>query len=975
MRFPSEKFKDNLSQMDFYDPSVEDGNRSLRFVSELKNNKTLLPTEVFALEKADIFKADAVYLRHFSDGRAPIPQIYLYDNVDEKWTNEDLANIHKDLWSSCLVPIFIVINKLTVSIFDSRKPVQIVGDNIVTKPLLDKLEFADKAVKAYSAKKFDNGLFWESQAAKGNFSLEKSAYRDLIDGLKSFLKITTIPKDIAHKLLVFSILIKYLEERGEGDDRLFAIDFFKEFDANNLCDVLRKQGKIVELFKKLRRHFNGKIFEWKDSEEEQLVAQANLNELADFLDADKDGIQLRFWRKYSFKYLPVELISSVYETLLGDSNDVVYTPDFLVNTLLDDDNCVPLSNYEQTEFKVIDVSCGSGIFLVSTFKRLVQRWRYKKLIETGKLIHPTADVMLSITKNNIFGVDIKEGAVRLTVFSLCLALCDELTPKEIWTELKFDDTFQTNFKHQNFFAFLNDAPKSHWDLVVGNPPFIELKTKSEEYKEILKLNTEIAQKVREAKKKKTIAYPQNQIALMFLDQVRHLVKDNGIICLIMPSAPLLYNNTMDFRKDFFSSHQVIQLLDFTNLDSTLFGKANVPTAAIYAQKTSNIDKKAVSHLTIRRTKASDEKLFFEVDSYDFHQVSQIDSKNDKHVWKCNLLGGGRLRNLIQRLSEYQSIGQYLEVKRKNNNWIFSEGYTIGNRKNPADFITNKQSLPSIAFNEFGINKEDIYTELEDKFEAPRIRALYEPPVLLIKENIGKLKIPTYFSDEYLTFKHEVIGVAAPDNERHHLYALYKSFDTHRLIQRTFIAGTSNRYLVGRATSILMQDIMNLPYPEDKEELELSYAENIICEDVLKYHIELLSKGNKAKANDKAETEHLNAFGDVFTTALNSIYEEPNKSFYLNSIQDLGQLYLCEFNYGQNTEGRQIPIGINDKGDDYLKSLINSKLSQNIRIKRVIKLYEKNKVYLIKPKALRYWLKSIALRDADEVFSDLLKAGY
>ena len=672
MTFTSEKFKDNLRQMDFYDPSVSEGFRSLRFVSEKENNN-LTPTEVFTLEKAEIFKADAVYFRYFSDGRAPIPQIYLYDNTNEKWQNDDLANIHRDLWSSCLIPMFIVINKITVSIFDSRKPVQIVGNSIASKPLI--LELADEALKAYSAKMFDNGLFWESQAAKGKFSIDKSAYRDLIDGLKSFLKTTNIPKDIAHKLLVFSILIKYLEERGEGDDRLFAIDFFKEFGANDLCGVLRKQGKIVELFQKLRKHFNGKIFEWKDSEEEALVGQIDLKELADFLDADKDGIQIRFWRKYTFKYLPVELISSVYETLLGDSNDVVYTPDFLVNTLLDDSNCIPLSNYQQTDFKVIDVSCGSGIFLVSAFKRFVKRWRYRQFKETGQLIHPTADVMLSIIKNNIFGVDIKEGAVRLTVFSLCLALCDEITPKEIWTELKFDDTFQTNFKHQNFFAFLNDAPKSHWDLVVGNPPFEELKTTSSEYKEIVRLNCEIESNLKNG------IYPRIHIALMFLDQAMKLVKEAGILCLIMPSAPLLYNNSLTFRKNFFTRFQVLQVLDFTNLD--IFRKVDVPTAAIYVQKTNNNPKQSITHLTARRTKVADEKLFFEVDSYDFHYISQIDALTDKHVWKCNLLGGGRLRHLVDRLSELRNIEKYIEEK----DWICGEGYIIGTKGKLASYIT------------------------------------------------------------------------------------------------------------------------------------------------------------------------------------------------------------------------------------------------------------------------------------------------
>ena len=964
MTFTSKKFKDNLRQMDFYDPSVSEGFRSLRFVSEKENNN-LKPTEVFTLEKAEIFKADAVYFRYFSDGRAPIPQIYLYDNTNEKLQNEDLANIHRDLWSSCLIPIFIVLNKTSVSIFDSRKPVQVSGNSISTTPL-ETLELADEALKAYSAKMFDNGLFWESEAAKGKFSIDKSAYRDLIDGLKSFLKTTTIPKDIAHKLLVFSILIKYLEERGEGDDRLFAIDFFKEFGANDLCGVLRKQGKIVELFQKLRKHFNGKIFEWKDLEEEALVGNIDLKELADFLDADKDGIQIRFWRKYTFKYLPVELISSVYETLLGDSNDVVYTPDFLVNTLLDDNNCIPLSNFQQTEFKVIDVSCGSGIFLVSAFKRFVQRWRYKQFIETGQLIHPTADTMLSIIKNNIFGVDIKEGAVRLTVFSLCLALCDELTPKEIWTELKFDDTFQTNFKHQNFFAFLNEAPKSHWDLVVGNPPFIELKTKSKEYQEILKLNEEVAEKA------KNKIYPQNQIALMFLDQVRHLVKDDGTICLIMPAAPLLYNNSTAFRNDFFPRHQVLQILDFTNLDSTLFGKADVPTAAIYVQKIPHNPKQSITHLTIRRTKATDEKLFFEVDSYDFHSVSQTDALTDKHVWKCNLLGGGRLKYLTDRFSVLRTIKQFVE----GNGWESGEGFIETTKKvEPADYISFKPFLPTKAFKESNIDLKQIKPLGEIRLHRKTNPKIFSAPHLLIKENIGKTKIPTFFSDDYLTFKDKIVGIAVPINDRNKLIEFNENFNEFRIINRFFITATSNQYLVGRATAILKQDIMNLPYPEDKEELELSYAENIICEDVLKYYVELLSKGDKAKVNNKAEVEDLNAFAEVFSTALNSIYEEPNKSFHLDNIQDLGQLYLCEFNYGENTEGGQISIQINEKGDDYLKSLVKSTINENINLTRIVKLYQKNKVFLLKPKALRYWLKSIALRDADEVFSDLLKAGY
>ncbi len=89
--------------------------------------------------------------------------------------------------------------------------------------------------------------------------------------------------------------------------------------------------------------------------------------------------------------------------------------------------------------------------MVAAFKRLAQRHRYAKFRETGELIHLKSDELLQIIKENIFGVDIEEDAVSLTVFSLCLALCDQLTPKEIWEELKFNETFQDNFKPKNSF--------------------------------------------------------------------------------------------------------------------------------------------------------------------------------------------------------------------------------------------------------------------------------------------------------------------------------------------------------------------------------------------------------------------------------------------------------------------------------------------------------------------------------------------
>ncbi len=970
-------FIKNLQRMDF-NPNDKEF-RSVVLVSE-KTDATLAFTQVLALDEAAKFGATAVYFRLFpeEENRSPIPQIYIYDNLQNQLSKEKLAKIHRDLWSNCRIPMFIVIGKTDAEIFDTRKPVEIddINNEITTNPI-DTVTIASNAVKAYSKKLFDNGIFWETDKAKKHFLKSKSAYKMLLTDLKrvreSFLKISGLPKETANKLLVYSILIKYLEERGNENAGLFAEGFFQQFGANSFCDVLRQQGQLVQLFEELSNKFNGKIFEFSDETEKTNVANADLKKLADFLDADVESQsgQGYLWRKYSFNYLPVELISSVYETFLNERSDAVYTPEFLVNTLVDES--MPQSDLDNLSVKTIDVSCGSGIFLVSVFKRLVQRHRYAKFKETGEKSLDSKK-LLEIIKDNIFGVDIEEDAVRLTVFSVCLALCDELKPQEIWKELKFNDTFQTNFKPKNFFDYLEgDKDKlGTFDLVIGNAPFVELsikKDKGEVYyfldkdKKEVNLNLEISQKL-DARKN---IFPQNQLALMFLDQSPHLLKENGLLCLIMPSAPLLYNNSAEFKKQFFTKYQVSQIWDFTNLDSVLF-EADVPTSAVFVKKEEHNEEKPITHVTIRRTKSVEQKIFFEIDKYDFHYISQQSAINNKHVWKCNLLGGGRINDLIDRFSEIDSIEDFVSDK----DWVYGEGYIVG-KGNSADYITDKPMIPTKFFNENGIDKSKVTSETAQTFLRPRNKKLYEPPHLLIKENIGNDKIPTYFSEEYLTFKHSIVGINAPLNERNQLFTLYKSFETNKDIYKFFIIGTSNVFAVSRATTILSQDIMNLPYSEDKEEMQLSFVEQILCDDVLNYQIELLSKGSKAKVNEDATIEEIRSYGEVYNKLLNSVYGKSGKSFYLKKIYNLNDFYITEFNYGENVV--EVEIEKRDEATEHIKSLAENAYSSNVSIIRVLKLYEKNKVYFVKPKALRYWLRSTAIKDADESFSDSIKAGY
>src|ERR1039458_7378868 len=86
----------------------------------------------------------------------------------------------------------------------------------------------------------------------------------------------------------------------------------------------------------------------------------------------------------------------------------------------------------QKRMRVLDPACGSGIFLVKAFQRLVYRWKLSHRRE-----EPTAGKLRNILENNLFGIDINAEAVRVASFSLYLAMCDEIDPKYYWTQVQF----------------------------------------------------------------------------------------------------------------------------------------------------------------------------------------------------------------------------------------------------------------------------------------------------------------------------------------------------------------------------------------------------------------------------------------------------------------------------------------------------------------------------------------------------------
>lgn len=979
MDIQSNEYISGLSQLEML--NADGYSFGLIHISQLEDSSVNYYQRL-SLEKAKKVGANAVYFRNFPDLNRPSkPQLYIFDFTA---CEEDIVEIHKNVWSSTEVRLYLVITKTEIKFYNSSKPVEQnkSGDLHITP--FETLRIAGDAIKKYkeySAKKFDNGSFWEE--TKYDFGYGETAYEKLISQLKitrdQFLDVIKLDKEIASKLLVLGILVKYLEERVDIDEngnetRVFTSDFFNQEKfgySSDFTETIRKGNEFtINLLDYLSNHFNGKIFYLTDNFKEQLRGK-DLTPLADFLSGVLDKNQFVFWRLYSFNYLPIELISSIYEMFLeaDNSTGVAYTPSYLVSFMIDE--CMPI-NQPKKDFKILDPACGSGIFLVSAYKRIIDWWRVSSYEKTGKWIVPgkeNLEELKKLLKESIYGIDIANEAVDLAIFSLSLTLCDILSPKVIWENLRFDN-LNENVVGSDFFDWYPKNIDKKFDLVIGNPPFIEYGTK----------DTKIINFISTLNLK--VSIPKYQSSLLFTVLCMNLVeKDKGLLSFILPSGPLLYNNSqkpINFRKWLFAEYNIPQIIDFTYLSNILFkNKGNEKNVAVSAFFLENKvpDTNPIYHITAKKLKTAKERQYFEIDHYDFHKVSKLDALDNAFVWKSNLLGGGRLPNLISKLSEHTTLETYLNIKRKYFGWAYGVGFKNGNKLDKLNIVFNKPHIPTDKFTENEIIDDKIIPLFkQDRFEATRTKEIYSPPLLLIKLSIGKKSIPIYYSDSYLTYKTEILGIHARVEDKNELLKIKERLANNDLY-RFYLIATSARAGVTKSTSpVYKQDLMKFPFPEDEKDIELTKFDKILIDDTLKYGLEYLGKDTNVKVLKTTSERELIGFGKIFCEVLNSLFETESKKYVQKSIYQTESFICTVFEYSNGMTFSKT-VKTENEIENHIAQLVYNKLGTSYRINRVVKVYDGDLIYLIKPKELRYWLQSIALRDADETIVDLYNAGY
>lgn len=898
---------------------------------------------------------DYIFFRRFNDGRSPQVGAYVVDNSRNDHTLEEIAELHRRVWLNGTAPLLYVEWPTQVDVlrcaagpefWDRRRGVTtyVAAESIQTASEVTRA-LDEMKIQRFSAFRLASGTFWDDPSNADWACADQSAHKMLlqaaIDADRALQKeATPAAQPIMRRLLLLFVFTKYLEDRG-----VFPDGWFDErvTGASSFIDVLRDGGVDVvqQMLSELKAKFNGDIFELPELE--VALSPDVLSEFVTLLEARTLRRQRYLWEQYSFRYIPVEVLSHLYQHFAQSGTGAIYTPPFVADLILD--QVMPYEKLSGSE-KVLDPTCGSGIFLVGAFRRLVHYWQ-----SLNNWDRPGVPRLKEILRKSIFGVEMLPEAAHVAALNLALAVCEALQPKVIWTHLKFDKLIGSNLFVGDFFENLDNlrnAVPAGFSCIVGNPPF---------YSEL----TPAAEQTRHVECK-LIPIPDGNIAYRVTEECMTLLASSARLCLLQPSGLLYNSKTRIFAAAFLRFHKVETVLDFVSIRN-LFESADTKAIALVVSRQKPRVDHQIRHMTFRRTKSVHERLGFELDHYDLHQIPQTVAETCPWVWKSNLLGGGRLVNLTAKIMEWPTLVDYLMKK----GWTHGEGFIVGKKSSDkkADWLHGMPFLPTEGLGEEGICVEQIDVVCATQFAAPRKIERYQAPMLLIGENASLFS--GVWLDGDLTFLDSIVSINAPRSDESRLVEFARKFQSQRDRLTVFCLLKSSKALVGKSTAILKRDIEQLPWPGDKGFQRLSWWEDLLLYDASEVYAPFIRVGHNAPAiTESVDLSKFQSYANTFVRLLGSVYSSLRADRC--GIAD-GMGYQA-FTFGKVSE-----LDWPNDWSEHLRELLFKHDSAAIRTHRIVRFYEGNTLIIVKSDRMRDWIPSTAIRDADEILIDLQEQGF
>lgn len=835
-----------------------------------------------------------------------------------------------------------------------------------------------------------------------------------------------LPEDACHDLLARLIFIQFLFQRKDSSGRpalhadklaQLANEGVLENVHATLESLLNDYEDAYRLFGWLNERFNGDLFpgkgdtaaarerEWET--EKAAVRPEHLRELASFIAGTTDlpSKQRFLWQHYSFDAIPLELISSIYEIFVGppEKDKAYYTKGHLVDFMLDavlpwEGKCAPL--------RILDPSCGSGIFLVKCFQRLVHRWK----VENGN--DPKPSDLRTILETQIFGVDINPHAVRVAAFSLYLAMCDALDPRHYWNfkrifpQLRDHNLIAADFFTEDRAPFRTRIDAATFDLVIGNAPWGKGSAGDRR------------SSARQWAQEHRWQAPGQDHGPVFLAKGALLAKEQGTVSMLQPGGLLLNGSApmTEFRRKLFSAYEFEEIINLSAVRRELFSAAIGPACIVTFRPKPALPTSEFAYVTPKPIGTPEDRLRTVIAPHDVHFVQHGEAQRDPLVWTALMWGGRRDLELVRRLSKRRSLNDL----RKAGLVATREGVIRGKtkQKRQSQIIGRKflaeTNFPDGAFlhlraDALETNEDPMVHERDSTdftaFDSPqlifkqswRARANRFQAVLVEPDHLGRGAL---CSDSYVSVR----SLDIKTDPRFGLWLLLNSRFT--LYWFALTAGQFAGF-IPKATE---KELRQMPLVEceyatltavsakgyeaiDQETetiLGLSEAERLLIEDLHEITFpDAQRMAGDPPGHHPVSGDELVNYCRVFCKALSATFGQDKQvcaTIFEADVPETLPVQLVAIHLGWNNHSLVQSQRI---GSPELISLLQNchrslmqVSGQGMCYQRVVETFQSvateegsiPTLYLIRPRQRRYWTRSLALREADRLASAIVQLG-
>ena len=846
----------------------------------------------------------------------------------------------------------------------------------------------------------ETGHFWSREPRVDRKTrVDSRLLRDL-HLLESTLLKSDLDQGQAQALIGRCIFAQYLVDRKiVTGERLFEL-----CGQPDLPGVFTDRAATESLFAWLAEKFNGDMFPRKST---SVPAAEHLEKVARFLTGeDLETGQLRFF-PYRFDVIPVELVSAIYEQFVhaastaasgarpARSRGVFYTPLAAVSLVLDE-----LGDGLTGDETVLDLSCGSGVFLIEALRRLVHA-----KARGGAL---SRDAIRRTLYNQIYGVDIEEAAVRVAAFSLYLAAM-ELDPQpEQLDDILFEPlrdrtllvgsarTIESTPAGQN--ALTRGGELKKFDIIVGNPPW--------------SYQGRAGTADRRAAMSGTPLQSRGQ-SLDFVARGREFAHDRTRFGMVLSAPPFfsLSSTTMDAVRQYVEELAPVTLINLSDLSKWLFPRANMPAIVLLARHREQ-PKHRMTLVQAHWSPAGERSRTIELSPNDIATLPIASWKRCPGLFKAAFVGRKPDLLLLDRLvEEHQALG----VRLGDLGTQLGVGLTFGNRSRDATCL---QGLPFVAKGDLGpfsLSIDALPTFGDARTERPRKRGTYRAPLLLVTEFLRQVPLPRM-----------VVAVAQRDVV--YTSATFGASFAHAQLETAFLvagvlgSAVASWYVLmtGSSLGLWMQrlrpeDLNRMPMPALEPSVESDAGQRVIRlvrefhrqppgpdgwneldeavsdlyrlddEDRIVIRDGLVRaswqwKQGRSRSVEPVGLRELQAYARAFLASMDAWFSVTNDMRMRAEIYDLPEdvsHHIVRFVFEEH-QCPSVDEVVRPKAS--LRSLmgeISARTKVNVENaligNRALRVHGHDEVSIIKPAAFRHWLGVCGLEDADAVFRDSVRA--